>query len=123
MVRSKDPGDRTPRPLLVLPFMPAIFAVRPRLSGSIAVGLAFGAAVALLAPGLALATVLILGWDAMSLVFVVSMLASMIEHSPADIRARAARDDEGRGVILGLIIVAVAVRPWPATSPADRPVW
>jgi len=109
MVRSKDPGDRTPRPLLVLPFMPAIFAVRPRLTGSIAVGLAFGAAVALLAPGLALATVLILGWDAMSLVFVVSMLASMIEHSPADIRARAARDDEGRGVILGLIIVAVAV--------------
>ena len=61
MAKSKDQGETTPRPLLVLPFVPAIFAVRPRFTGSIAGGLVFGVLVAVLAPGLALSTDLILG--------------------------------------------------------------
>lgn len=95
--------------LLVLPFMPAIFAVRPRLTGAIVVGIAVGLAGALLTPGLRPSTDVILGWDAMSLTFIVSMLLSMAQHTPADIRARAARDDEGRGAILALILVAAGV--------------
>jgi uncharacterized membrane protein len=36
----------------------------------------------------------------------------MLDHSPTDIRARAALDDEGKGVILSLVLAAAAASVW-----------
>ena len=88
------------------------FGPRPRLTVSIVVGLAVGLALVFLAPQMAPSTRLVLGWDALSLTFLGAMLVSMAEHGPTDIRAQAARDDEGRGVILTLILLAAAISVW-----------
>jgi uncharacterized membrane protein len=55
---------------------------------------------------------LILSWDALAETFLVSMLLGMIQHSPTEIRARAVLDDEGRGIILGLVLIASAASVW-----------
>lgn len=88
------------------------FGPRPRLSISILVGLAVGLASMAFAPHAVLSTRLILGWDALTLTFLGAMLVSMIEHSPTDIRAQAALDDEGRGAILALVLIASAASVW-----------
>jgi len=88
------------------------FGPRPRLTVSIVVGVAVGLALMVLAPQMVPSTRLILGWDALSLTFLGAMLVSMAEHSPTDIRARAAVDDQGRGVILTLVLLAAAVSVW-----------
>lgn len=88
------------------------FGPRPRLTASILVGLAVGGLLTGLAPEMALSTRLILSWDALSLSFLGSMFVAMIEHGPTDIRARAAIDDEGRGAILALVLVAAAASVW-----------
>jgi uncharacterized membrane protein len=107
MARAKSP--KTERPLLVLPRMLGpLLAPRPRLTASIVVGVVAGVAAGALIPHLKLSTALIAGWDALAATFLVSMFFSMVEHSPADIRARSARDDEGRVAILVLVLVAVA---------------
>jgi uncharacterized membrane protein len=91
--------------------MPNILRARPRLTASVGVGVAAGLA-CLALPQMAPATRLIVGWDALWAVFLGSMMLSMLEHSPTDIRARAALDDEGRGVILTLVLVAAAASVW-----------
>jgi len=88
------------------------FGPRPRLSISILVGLVVGLALMGLAPEMAASTRLIIGWDALSLTFLGAMFTSMIQHSPTDIRAQSALDDEGRGVILTLVLVASAISVW-----------
>lgn len=85
---------------------------RPRLTAAIAVGLAVGVALIWLAPHMVLSTRLVLAWDALSVTFLGAMLANMVQHSPTEIRAQAAVDDEGRGFILGLVLIASAASVW-----------
>jgi uncharacterized membrane protein len=85
---------------------------RPRLTAAIGVGLVVGVALTWLAPHMVLSTRLILAWDALSVTFLGAMLTSMVEHSPTEIRAQAAIDDEGRGAILGLVLIASAASVW-----------
>ena len=97
------------RPPIALPRVLGPLAPRPRLTASIAVGVVAGAASGLLFPQLKASTPFIVGWDALAATFLVSILISMVAHGPAEIRARAARDDEGRIAILVLVLLAVAV--------------
>lgn len=98
-----------PSPIVLSRIMPRVLAVRPRLTVAVLVGLLAGGACALLAPQLKPSTDLILGWDALALTFIATMLLSMVRHGPAEIRARAATDDEGRAAILALVVAASAV--------------
>ena len=84
---------------------------RPRLTVSIVVGVLAGLACMAL-PQMAVPTRLIVGWDALSATFLGTMFATMLDHTPTDIRTRAALDDEGRGVILTLVLVAAAASVW-----------
>lgn len=86
---------------------PSLVTARPRLSAAAAVGLLVGAA-ALLAAGSSLSTGLILGWDAFCLSFLALTLTMMAREGPPEIAARAAAQDEGRGVILLLITLVTA---------------
>lgn len=85
-----------------------IFASRPRLFGASLIGAVAGLSLAQFAPGLPRVTDLVAGWDVMCLAYMLSVTAAMLDHSPDDIRAHAAREDEGRGLILGLVLVAAA---------------
>ena len=87
-------------------------APRPRLTASIVVGLAVWIACATLAREMRASTALILGWDALSFSFLSSMLFTWFQRDPEDIRAQAALDDEGRGVILTVVLVAAAASVW-----------
>jgi uncharacterized membrane protein len=85
---------------------------RPRLTASILVGLAVGVPCALFAADMRASTALILGWDALSFTFLGSMFFTWFQHQPDDIRHQAALDDEGRGAISALVVVAAAASVW-----------
>jgi uncharacterized membrane protein len=85
---------------------------RPRLTTGIAIGVLVGVSLIWLAPQMETSTRLILAWDALSITFLTLMLVNMARHTPTDIRAQAAIDDEGRGVILGLVQIAAAASIW-----------
>ncbi len=85
---------------------------RPRLTTATAVGLLVGLLLIWLAPQMQPTTRLILGWDALSVTFLGLMFVGVLQHSPTDIRAQAAIDDEGRGAILGLTLMAAAASVW-----------
>ncbi|HEY2356308.1 MAG TPA: DUF1345 domain-containing protein, partial [Phenylobacterium sp.] len=85
---------------------------RPRLLAAIGVGIIVGVTLAFLGTEIDRSTRLILSWDALAVTFLVSMMLSMIQHSPTEIRARAVLDDEGKGVILALVLVAAAASVW-----------
>lgn len=85
---------------------------RPRLTGSIAVGLVVGVACALFATQMRNSTALVLGWDALSFTFLGSMFLTWFQHDEVDIRRQSALDDEGREVISTLVIVAAAASVW-----------
>jgi uncharacterized membrane protein len=87
-------------------------APRPRLTASIAVGLAVGIGCALFAPNMRASTMLILAWDAMAFSFLGSMFLDWFQHQPDDIRKQAALDDEGRGAISFLVVFAAAASVW-----------
>jgi uncharacterized membrane protein len=84
---------------------------RPRLTIATAVGVAVGLAL-LAIPQMGLSTRLILAWDALSIAFMALMFRAVVSHGPNEIRAQAAIDDEGRGAILGLVLVAAAASVW-----------
>jgi uncharacterized membrane protein len=86
----------------------SIFASRPRLMGALLCGLVAGFAADRFGPALPGVTSGVIGWDVLCVVFMLSLSAAMLQHSPDDIRARAAREDEGRGLILALVILAAA---------------
>jgi len=79
---------------------------RPRLIGAGALGLACGVGSGLLWPQLRLVSRTIIGWDLLVVSFLVMVLQMMWRSTPARIRAHAARDDEGRGLILTLVLAA-----------------
>lgn len=87
-------------------------APRPRLTIAVAVGIVAGVALIWLAPQMQASTRLILAWDALAATFLSLMFAHFADHSPTDIRDQAAVDDEGRGAILGLVLIAAAASVW-----------
>jgi uncharacterized membrane protein len=82
------------------------FASRPRLVGAMLATLVSAGALALAPTPLALTTRAILSWDAGCLWFILASLAGMSGKKGGDIRARAAEQDDGRGMILGLVLLA-----------------
>ncbi len=95
---AKLPAKR--RPALV-----GAFATRPRLAASILAGLVAGLAIGLL-PGIRPSTAVLLGWDVVCAVFVGLMSRYMRNQAPDGMRAHAAEADEGRMVVLLLIVAA-----------------
>ena len=85
-----------------------IFAARPRLMAAALVGGVVGLALAKFDPALPGVTDLVIGWDVLCAVFMLSVTGALIGHSPDDIRARAEREDEGRALILALVLFAAA---------------
>jgi uncharacterized membrane protein len=82
-------------------------AQRPRLLAAIGVGAAVALGLSLVPNDLRWSTRALLSWDSGCLVFIVACLWLM--NSDADsIRNRAAKEDEGRGMILGLATAATA---------------
>ena len=84
------------------------FAVRPRLSVSLLIGAVVWAACVWGARGLSWSSSAILGWDAVCLAFILLSGPVMVGQDPASMSAKAASQDEGQGVILGLVIIATA---------------
>jgi uncharacterized membrane protein len=82
------------------------FASRPRLVGAILAGTVCGVALALAPTPLATSSRVILSWDAGCVWFIVASLLAMSGQEGRDIRARAAEQDDGRGMILGLVLLA-----------------
>jgi uncharacterized membrane protein len=58
---------------------------------------------------MALATSSIIGWDVLCAAFMLSVLATMMAHAPDQIRVKAAQQDEGKGLILTLVLTAATV--------------
>jgi uncharacterized membrane protein len=86
----------------------AMFAARPKLTISAGLGLAVGLACFWFAPNLAPTSCFIGGWDAFCLLYLAQVLRAVAGKAPNDIRARAAVEDQGNAVILGLIVAACA---------------
>jgi uncharacterized membrane protein len=91
-----------------LKWMLGPLAPRPHLAGAIAVGVGVAALLAWRVPQLTPSTWAILGWDALCLTFISTMLGNMARTGDDTdaIRARAAQDDEGRALILTLVLAA-----------------
>ncbi|PZQ65754.1 MAG: DUF1345 domain-containing protein [Phenylobacterium zucineum] len=79
---------------------------RPRLSTATIVGAVVSMGVHLAEPQLRPSTAFTAGWNAFCLVFLLSMTWAIRGTGPDHIRARAAREDEGRHLILGLVLAA-----------------
>ncbi len=85
-----------------------VVASRPRLSTAALIGVAMLGGVRLFWPQASVSTAFIAGWNAFCLAFLAAMTPAVWRRAPDEIRARAAREDEGRGLILGLVLVASA---------------
>lgn len=83
-----------------------LLRARPRLGIALGAGLAVGFACAFLLPGVAPSTCAIAGWDTLCVVFLVLAWIGILGDKPAEIRARAAQEDEGQAVILTLVLAA-----------------
>jgi uncharacterized membrane protein len=95
-------------PEMTLPSWFGPFAARPRLVFAFTGGVVVGLATHFIG-GLQSSTAVILGWDALCLSFIASLLRSMMECSIVQIRARAVEDDEGRATILAVVLVATVI--------------
>ena len=84
------------------------FASRPRLVGAILVGAAAGLLLAFVPNALEPGSRAILAWDAGCLWFIAAGLMAMSGMKGRDIQRRAAAQDDGRGMILGLVLLASA---------------
>ena len=100
--RSSLPDDFIAR-LLIGPF-----ASRPRLVGAMLASALCGLMLAVLPTLPAASSRVILSWDAGCLWFVVASLLAMSGKDGSDIRARSAEQDDGRGKILGVVLLATA---------------
>lgn len=88
------------------------FVARPRLLLAIAAGVCVWALCLFTPNGLSTVTSAILAWDATCLTFIVLAIHMMWGADPAHMRATAATQDQGQGVILTLAIVAAAASIW-----------
>ncbi len=78
---------------------------RPNLVGGALVGLV-GWAVLAFIPELRWSTRSILAWDAGCLAFILGLMIHMAGKGPDELRAKAAAQDEGQGLILGIVLCA-----------------
>lgn len=97
-----------PTPLARWRLGPRIFATRPKLMIALATGVAVAVACFLLAPDLRASSSGIFGWDAFCGLYLVLMLRAFAGRKPDEIRARAAKEDQGQAIILALIVAACA---------------
>lgn len=81
------------------------FATRPRLVGSLMSGVVTGLAVGFLTQVRPM-TAVIVGWDVLCLFFVGLMTRYMWKRDQKTLRTHAAEADEGRVIVLGLILAA-----------------
>ena len=79
---------------------------RPRLIFAVAAGILVSVACAVFVQQLRPSSGLIAGWDTFCAVFLGLALHAVTRKGPADIRARAAQEDQGQAVILLLILTA-----------------
>jgi uncharacterized membrane protein len=93
------PPDSFPARLL------RFFVARPRLFGSALVGI-LAAVLAPPAPALHGATRLIVGWNAGACLYLLLAWHMIVRSTHERMRSRAAREDEGRIVILAMVVVA-----------------
>lgn len=84
------------------------FASRPRLVGAIAAGLLAGLCLAFIPNAMKPSTRAITAWDVGCCWFIVASLIGMSGRKGRDIQQRAALQDDGRGMILGLVLLASA---------------
>jgi uncharacterized membrane protein len=103
MARADAPArsSRWPRTLRA-------FAVRPRLSVSLLIGVVVWSACVWGLRGLSWSSSAIIGWDAVCVAFLFLTTPVMVGQDSASMSAKAASQDEGQGVILGLVIIATA---------------
>ncbi|MEW5686660.1 MAG: DUF1345 domain-containing protein [Pseudomonadota bacterium] len=79
---------------------------RPRLTAAAIVGVVVTAAVHFAAPDIRPSTAFTAGWNAFCLAFLASTTWGVWGRGPEHIRARSAQQDEGRHLILGLVLAA-----------------
>lgn len=79
---------------------------RPRLTGAAIIGVCVGVALLIAAPDIRGTTAFTAGWNAFCLVFLGSTVRAIWGRGPEHIRASATRQDEGRHLILGLVLAA-----------------
>jgi len=84
------------------------FAARPRLVYAFAAGVVI-ALICRALVGLHVSTSVILGWNATCVGFIASMFWTMAGRTPDEMRAKAAADDEGRAVILSVVLTAAVI--------------
>ncbi len=89
------------------PAIVGAFATRPRLTGSIAAGLAVAFGLAFFTD-LRAATAALVGWDVLCLTFMALMTLYMSNRDAAAMRNHAEEADEGRAVVLALTLLASA---------------
>lgn len=82
---------------------------RPRLTAAFLLGALAAVSAHLVVPDTRLSTSAIVGWNMFCAVYLLAMLSAVRSRTPAQIRARAAIEDEGRGLILGLVLLASIV--------------
>lgn len=79
---------------------------RPRLALSLCLGLAAGLVCTLFAPQLTGVQSALTAWDVGAVAFIALILSDMRDETPATMRLRACRQDEGHGLILALAVAA-----------------
>ena len=87
---------------------PGVFVARPKLMIALGLGLATGIGLAFAAPGLRLWSCSIAGWDVFCFAYLGLTLHALANQGPAEIRSRAAQQDEGQAVVLLLILALCA---------------
>ena len=108
MAATSAPPAAAPRRRRML----GAFVARPRLLAGVAAGLVVSAACLLIPNELSLVTAAILAWDATCLTFIALAVRMMWGADSARMRAVAATQDQGQGVILALVIAAAAASIW-----------
>jgi len=91
-----------------MPGLIRAFIRRPLLASALAAGILVALILVVAPLSLRSTTIGIFAWDATCAWFVVGTLAVMRGRDPPSIRAYAATQDEGQGVIIGLVLVASA---------------
>ena len=97
-----DQPDPAPRPKGMFD----VVTTRPRLFGALVLGLVVAAALWTFPNGLGGSTRFVLAWDTACAWFIGGVLMMMRHAKEADIRRHSATQDEGRGFIIALCVVA-----------------
>lgn len=83
-------------------------ASRPRLVGAILAGAACAVLLCIVPDTLSAGTRAVVSWDVACVWFVVAGVLGMVGRKDDDIRARACAQDDGRHLILGIVVICAA---------------